>query len=384
MSLAGPQSAMKTAIYEGKAFTPSEWTYVEWRNRQRSLDRFAGAMISRSILRRAGDVREVTTAQVSADFLDIIGAQPVLGRVFSHEEDQAGRDSVALLEFGFWKREFGGDANVLGWSVMLDERPVTIIGVLPRGVRFPGRGPLDVWVPHAARPSVYGSGRGAILAIGRLRPGVSREGAQAEMDAIARQIARERTKHQTGSAVVTPLHEWLVGEARMTLFMLSESAHMSSGSGWLWGPNRATSSGSCFGQECEPSPSAPSRAQQAHSWQRGCLPRCCTESSRAIPGLWRRQRDSLLERRFYRAGSPPAERRLLSRARRSEASENSLRRLRLPFCGNATGISYNVVSIFMAFSCRADSVHKRKAAHASPRFQRSIPLLSLHYTIESR
>jgi len=206
--------------YPEGAYKTMEYMYVEWRDRQRCFDLFAGALTSTRTERVAGDWREIAMAQVSSDFLPMIGTRPPLGRLFSREEDQAGHDSVALLDDGFWRREFGGDPKALGQTI----GRYTIIGVLPPGTRFPGLGPRDVWVPLAARPSLGAAGRGGVLAIGRLRPGVTREGAQAEMDAVTRRNALERTQYRTRPAVVKPLREWLVEEVRGTLLTLFGAA----------------------------------------------------------------------------------------------------------------------------------------------------------------
>jgi len=208
----------------GKAYPPMEHLYVEWRDRQRCFDLFAGAFTSRLILRGLGDAREIPIAQVSAGFFPMIGVLPALGRLFTRDEDQDGRDSVALLDHGFWQREFGGSPKVLGQTIVLGERPVTIIGVLPPETHFPGFGARDIWVPLAAKASLGGGGRGDVLAIGRLRPGVTREGAQAAMDAVTRQIGIERTRYRASAAVVTPLQPWLVGEVRRTFLMLAGAA----------------------------------------------------------------------------------------------------------------------------------------------------------------
>ena len=208
----------------GKAYPPMESLYVEWRDRQRCFDLFAGALTFRVTLRGLGEPRDIPIAEVSAAFLPLIGVQPALGRLFTPEEDRDGRDSVVLLDHGFWQREFAGNPNALGRTIVLNERPVTIIGVLPPDTRFPGFGQRDIWVPLAAKGNTNSWGRGGVIAIGRLRPGVTAKAAQAEMDAVARQIAVERPMYRTTTAVVMPLQPWLVGEVRRTFLMLAGAA----------------------------------------------------------------------------------------------------------------------------------------------------------------
>lgn len=213
-----------SADSNNKPYKPMEYMYLEWRDRAECFDLFAGALFSRTILAGSGDARDATIAQVSSNFFALIGVRPALGRLFSGEEDRDGRDSVALLDAGFWHREFGGDPNVLGKTVILKERAFTVIGILPAELRFAGFGAADVWIPLAARPSTGGAGRGDILAIGRLRQGATRESAQAEMDAITKQIALERSQYRPSAAVVMPLHDWLISEARRTFVMVLGAA----------------------------------------------------------------------------------------------------------------------------------------------------------------
>ena len=205
-----------------EAYRPMEHSYVWWRDRARCFDLFAGAYADRLTLRGVGDPHEVGVAHVSAAFFRLIGVRPALGRLFSAEEDQASGDPVALLDYGFWRREFGGDPGVLGRTIILGG-PRTIIGVLSPDAHFAGfGGARDVWIPLAS-PMRRGE-RGGILAIGRLRPGVTPQAAQAEMDAITQQIARESTSYRVKPAVVKPLRDWLVGDVRSTFLTVFGAA----------------------------------------------------------------------------------------------------------------------------------------------------------------
>jgi predicted permease len=204
-----------------KPYQPMEYMYVEWRNRAKSFDIFAGGLTGTGNVRIAGDWREAQFAMVSSEFFRLIGKQPALGRMFSREEDQDGGEPVVLLDNAFWRREFGGDPGVLGRTITLAETAYTIVGVLPPDTRFPGSGRRDLWMPLKARLSLGCGGRGGILAIARLRSGVTRQGAQAEIDALREPINRELASCRArGSAVVMPLRDWLVGEARGTFLMV--------------------------------------------------------------------------------------------------------------------------------------------------------------------
>jgi putative ABC transport system permease protein len=128
------------------------------------------------------------------------------------------------LDNGFWHREFAANPGVLGKGISVDNRQFTVIGVLPPDVHFPTFGPLDVWIPLAARHRPFGGGMGGTLVIGRLRAGVTREAAQASMDTVTQRIRRDLHGYRAVSAVVAPLREWLAGEVRTTLLMLAGAA----------------------------------------------------------------------------------------------------------------------------------------------------------------
>jgi putative ABC transport system permease protein len=120
-----------------------------------------------------------------------------LGRLYTESECQLGSDAVAVLNYGFWKRHFGGEASVLGRRIELDQRVYTIIGVLPKSVQYPST--ADVFVPQAPTPQqlqdrkVHNS-----IVMGRLRDGVTIGQAQAELRTIADRIARAYPATNTG------------------------------------------------------------------------------------------------------------------------------------------------------------------------------------------
>jgi putative ABC transport system permease protein len=212
-----------SAVEGGKPFQPMEYAFMEWRNRAKSFDVFAGGSTSTKNVRIAGDWLELRTASVSSGFFDLIGVRPEIGRLFTREEDQRGRDTVALIDDAVWRREFGRDPGVLGKTIVLGDRRLTIIGVLPPGARFPGSGPREVWLPLAAQLSLGCAGRGNLLAIGRLSPGVTREAARAEIDVLRPQIAKELNCGMR-RGIVMPLRDWLTGGIRGQFLMLVGAA----------------------------------------------------------------------------------------------------------------------------------------------------------------
>ena len=201
-----------------EAFLSAQGVYLDWRARATSFETIAGARPTQMILNGVEQARQVSVAAASNDFFRLIGTRPVIGRPFTKDEDQVGQASVALLDAGFWKREFGADPKVLGRTIVLNDKPFAIIGVMPAELRFAYFGVTDVWIPLAANPNFRGGGD--VVAIGRLRAGITRGAAQTEMDAVMKQVRSEHQEDSQTYAVVKPLHEWIVGDVRRTFLVL--------------------------------------------------------------------------------------------------------------------------------------------------------------------
>ncbi len=168
-------------------------------------------------------------AKVSADFFTVLGVSPVLGRAFTGEEDRPGGANVAVVSDAFWHSHYGGHDSMLGRSLNLDGKNVTVVGILPKDFRFPLQYPEpEIWVPRVferddARPEMVQTGASFLSVIGKLRRGQSRAQEQAELRAID-----ARYKAQFGSFVdatrfqlaATSLDENLVGALRPSLLVL--------------------------------------------------------------------------------------------------------------------------------------------------------------------
>jgi predicted permease len=209
---------LSTAPGVSQPFLSGPGVFVDWRDRATSFDAVAGVHSRRMVLSGADQPRFVSVAAASSDFFRLIGIQPELGRTFTKDEDQPGKGNVALVAAGFRGREFGANTKVLGRTIVLDDKPYLIVGVMPPNVHFGDLGAADFWIPLAANPEARG-GRDLIVA-GRLRRGVTREVAQAEMEAIMRQIGREHIQDSQTGVAVMPLRDWVVAGARRVLPML--------------------------------------------------------------------------------------------------------------------------------------------------------------------
>jgi len=177
-------------------------------------------------LSSGGEPEELKGARVSANFLDVLGVPPALGRSFLPEEDKAGGREVAMISTGLWKRRFGGDPLIAGKTVQLESTAYTIIGVLPRGFEFPYEG-VDVWVTRPSEWSLLPPrywGVATLSGFGRLKGLVSLERASAEMTVFQRQydIAHPVPSNSDRSAVmrVVRLKDRLVAGVRPMLWTL--------------------------------------------------------------------------------------------------------------------------------------------------------------------
>ena len=154
--------------------------FAEWRRSAKMFEAM-GIWSERAFNLSDGSTAErIDGAQVTYDFPTALGIAPVLGRMFTAEEDAPKGAPVVLIDEDLWHQRFGGAPNVLGATLRLNGVPHTIIGVLPRTARFPGRARL--WVPLAGDPAASSQSYGYDGAIGRLKPGVT--AADAEKDLL--------------------------------------------------------------------------------------------------------------------------------------------------------------------------------------------------------
>jgi putative ABC transport system permease protein len=162
--------------------------YLAWKNRSQSFMAMGGVYSFPSNLgaeRDGSPAESLDGEHFSASMWDVLGVQPWKGRVFTKDEDQDGNPApVMVLSYPFWQRRFAGDPNVLGRKVLLDNLETTIIGVMPKGFDY-ANSTTDFWAPLGITPQQMSSTASFLLVAGRLKPGVSMQQAQAEMDSIA-------------------------------------------------------------------------------------------------------------------------------------------------------------------------------------------------------
>jgi predicted permease len=162
-------------------------------------------------------------ARISANVLGILGVQPILGRGFLPEEDAADAAPVTMISQGLWTRRFGNDASIVGSTVTLGSVPHTVIGVLPDSFRFPMRD-ADVWLPRPAAAAFiapqYHACCTPLMGVARLRSGVTRQQASAELSTLNTAYETGQRRVDAGPAQLAPLKEDLVGRVDTMLWVL--------------------------------------------------------------------------------------------------------------------------------------------------------------------
>jgi putative ABC transport system permease protein len=206
------------------SYTSSYPDYLDWKHSAKSFESLAGFADDSFVLTGNGDPKTVYSAMVTPNFFSTLGVKPLLGRDFVEGEElhESSGPTVAMLSYSLWQSDFAADPHVIGRTIRLDNKPVTVVGVLPRGFEFAPEGSALVWVP--LYPTTYTATARSLRwlnVIGRLAPGVSREQARAEMDGITAQLAREYSQEDASVFVtVGSLRDEIVGNIRPLLLIL--------------------------------------------------------------------------------------------------------------------------------------------------------------------
>ena len=184
-------------LRDGAQITVAPANFVDWRNTSRSFTDMAAQRSSSFILGGQGEAVRVAGAHVSSNFFSTLGVPLALGRNFLAEEDQPGRNHVAVLSHRVWQEQFGANTHIPGTTITLNDSSYTVIGVLPADFQFGSsaadflpRNQPDIWVPIALDLLKLQRGTHPLRVISRLNPGTTLTGAQAELDVMAANLER--------------------------------------------------------------------------------------------------------------------------------------------------------------------------------------------------
>src|SRR5262245_5351391 len=174
-------------------FAVSAPNFAEWRKQQSVCEQLTAYQFNTLNLTGGGEPERVAALSVTADFFSVLGVAPAHGRNFLPEEEQSGRNHVAILSDGLWGRRFGSDPNLIGRQIQLSGESYTVVGVTPPGFQLTQG--TELWAPltldPAAQPGRANRHIHNLSVIGRLEPGASLAQAQASMDTIARQLEQQ-------------------------------------------------------------------------------------------------------------------------------------------------------------------------------------------------
>ncbi|HEY7179860.1 MAG TPA: ABC transporter permease [Blastocatellia bacterium] len=204
-------------VGESKFFsTPPEW--LEWRRQNAVFTDIAATQTGNATISSDGDPEELPGRKVTANLWTVLGVRPLLGRVFTEDEDTQGA-RVVVISYALWQRRFGASPDVLGRKIMLNDSSYEVIGVMPREFYFLPARDIDIWIP-ASFPAwmlrnFYWHDDHCVA---RLKPGVTLQQAGESMAALNRRVTAHLKPSRT--AVVTPLREDLAGKTQASLITL--------------------------------------------------------------------------------------------------------------------------------------------------------------------
>jgi len=221
-----PQPERLMMIYEHtKEFNQNSVAYpnfLDWRREQRSFTDIAAFRTDDFNFTGSGQPEHLDGLEISASLLPVLGVKPFLGRNFLPQEDREGAGGVVMLSYNLWKRRFGADPAILGKAITLNAKSCTVVGILPANLRSGVEAtlyvPIEQWssVDLRSRDSHPG-----LRVLGRLKPGVTRAAAQAEMDSLGKALAQQYPKSNAGHGVtVVEMKGDQVSYIRPTLLLL--------------------------------------------------------------------------------------------------------------------------------------------------------------------
>ncbi|HLJ27446.1 MAG TPA: ABC transporter permease [Candidatus Angelobacter sp.] len=189
--------------------------FNDWQSQQSTFDELAATEMATFNLTGYGEPVRVAAATVTTNMFRAMGTAPVLGRDFLPEEGTAGKDRVALLSYGLWQRQFGGDQRIVNTTIQLDDTSYLVLGILPQQFQFPGA--KEIFVPlvfdAVKEPWRAYRARRSLEVYGRLKAGISLDQARADMNTVARRIEQAYKASNEGWGIrLRTVPDWIVPE----------------------------------------------------------------------------------------------------------------------------------------------------------------------------
>jgi len=200
----------------------SEPEFLEYRQSQ-SFAHVAGFSVGTVTLTGTADPLRLVASWGTSEFFSVLGTEPVLGRVFSTQEQQTGHTEVVVLSYKLWQNRFGSNPEIVGSSILLNGDSCVVVGVMPRNFKFPSED-VDVWQPLPVSPASSNLGNHYLNLVGNLKPQATLDQARAEMRTILVRIEEKYPSYYNGAAGIgvglMPLREQMTGKVRATLLVL--------------------------------------------------------------------------------------------------------------------------------------------------------------------
>jgi predicted permease len=207
----------KTDVTSRHNSTPAEW--IEWRRLNTVFADLACSQPGDVTLSGDGEPEQVPARKVTWNFWSVLGAQPMLGRAFTEDEDNKSA-RVVVISHGLWQRRFGGASNIIGRKISLNDEPYEVVGVMPRNFYFMPSREIDLWTPASfpqwmRRNFTWHDAQ----IVARLKPGATLERARQSMHALSLQVTAKdfRGPH---SVIIVPLREEIAGKTKTALILL--------------------------------------------------------------------------------------------------------------------------------------------------------------------
>ena len=201
-------------------FSVSPANYLDWDHQNHVFQSMAIYGFRSFNITGSDRPQALQASVVSQDFYRTLGVRPLLGRTFTADEEQPGHNQVVILGYALWKSAFGGNPNIVGSSIHLDDQPYTVVGVMPPKFKFPDWAQL--WTPLGWTDQERAvRGNHNYMVIGRLKSDTTMQQAQAEMNTISARLQQQYPVDDAGwGAVIVPLREQLVSDLRPALLVL--------------------------------------------------------------------------------------------------------------------------------------------------------------------
>ena len=195
--------------------------YIDWRDQSHSFEAMGAAEYWSPNLTGVDQPENIRGHKITYDLFPLLGAQPLLGRLFTEADDRAGSEHEVILSYRLWQRRFSLDRNVIGNVIRLDGEAYSVVGVMPRDFQF---APFwatnaELWVPIAFGDRVHNRAGNSLRVFGRLKPGATLDQARTEITSITARL-EQQYPGTNQNVVVTPLKEKVVGKVEAPLLVL--------------------------------------------------------------------------------------------------------------------------------------------------------------------